>query len=73
MLFHYILFTTCTNRTNALKALLTIAICTTPASFSNRNRETNSRLEQNGKYWSLEGDSHMKGAWMLVGNFELNP
>ena len=38
----FILFTTCMNRTNALKALLTIAICTTPtscSSCSNRNHD----------------------------------
>ena len=42
----FIVFTTCMNRTNALKALLTIAICTTRtscSSCSNRNRDLNKR------------------------------
>ena len=42
----FILFTTCMNRTNALKALLTIAIAATRtscSSCSNRNRDLNKR------------------------------
>ena len=42
----FMLLTTCMNRTNALKALITIAICTTRtscSSCSNRNRDLNKR------------------------------